>query len=126
MWQHVKAAAIKGLYERGLTANQVRQLFRLIDWMVQLPAELQQQFREEIHRFEEERHMPYVTSIERSAMREGQRKGLLECIAATLEEKFGAAGGNVGLAVHPKTTLTGTPRGLMSAVSTPLVREGCV
>ena len=30
------------------------------------------------------------------------------------------------LAVHPKTTLTGTPRGLMSAVSTPLVPEGCV
>ena len=83
---------IKGLYERGLTANQVRQLFRLIDWMVQLPAELQQQFREEIHRFEEERRMPYVTSIERLAREEGRVEGLLEGIAVALEAKFGAAG----------------------------------
>ena len=61
---------IKGLYDRGLDAEQIRQLLRLIDWMVQLPKELEQQCRAEIDRFEEERRMPYVTSFERLAREE--------------------------------------------------------
>jgi hypothetical protein len=87
-----KLRLVKGLYDRGLSADQVRQLFRLIDWMVQLPDELQQRFRDEIHRFEEGRRMPYVTSIERLAREEGRQEGLLEGIGVALEMKFGAPG----------------------------------
>lgn len=107
-----KVRLVRGLYDRGLSAEQVRQLFRLIDWMLQLPEDLQQQFREEIHRFEEERRMPYVTSIERLAREEGRREGYEEgrregyeegrreafneglriVIASGLEVGFGAAG----------------------------------
>lgn len=86
-----KLRLVKGLYERGLSKEQVRQLFRLIDWMVQLPLELQRDFREEIHKFEEAKRMPYVTSIERLAREEGRQETLLETIAVALE-KFGAAG----------------------------------
>jgi hypothetical protein len=32
----------------------VRQLFRLIDWLMELPAELQDGFRQELHKFEED------------------------------------------------------------------------
>jgi hypothetical protein len=53
-----KLRLLKGLYDRGLSAEQVRELFRLLDWMVQLPEDLQERFQAELFRFEEERRMP--------------------------------------------------------------------
>jgi hypothetical protein len=73
-----KIRLIKGLYERGLAAEEIRQLFRLIDWLLVLPAELEQEFRAELDRFEEERNMPYVTSVERLAKEEGRQEGRLQ------------------------------------------------
>jgi hypothetical protein len=70
----------------------VRQLFRLIDWMIDLPAELQQGFREEISRWEKERNMPYLSSIERDAMEKGHVEATQKNIATTLQIKFGAPG----------------------------------
>jgi hypothetical protein len=43
----------------------------------------------EIHGFNEERQMPYVTSIERLARQEGAREELLAIIRAVLKAKFG-------------------------------------
>src|SRR5262249_14438225 len=62
-----KVRLIKGLYDRGLDAEQVRQLFRVIDWLLALPEELEVQFTDEIYRFEEERRMPYLSQLERRA-----------------------------------------------------------
>jgi hypothetical protein len=104
-----KVRLVKGLYDRGLTAQQVRELFRLLDWMVQLPQELEQRFHEEIERFEEERRMPYVTSIERLALQrgleEGGRKVLVEEITQALETRFGAAGKRLVPKVRALTAL---------------------
>jgi hypothetical protein len=91
-----KLRLVKGLYDRGLSAEQVRQLVRLLDWMLQLPEELEEQFQEAIYLFEEERRMPYVTSVERMAAKKGRQEGLeeglREGIALDLETKFGPAG----------------------------------
>jgi Putative transposase, YhgA-like len=70
-----KMRVIRGLYERGYTGDHVRQLFRLIDWMMDLPEDLEDRFYEELSRFEEEKQMPYVTSIERIALKKGEAKG---------------------------------------------------
>jgi hypothetical protein len=95
-----KVRLVKGLYDRGWSAADVRQLFRLIDWLMELPKALQEGFRQDLYVFEEERHMPYVTSIERMAeergLREGAREGaraeLLRTIRTGLKDKFGAPG----------------------------------
>ena len=72
--------------------------------MMTLPAELEQQFRQELARFEEEKHVPYVSSVERLAKQEGLEEGraegrsagrvdqLRENIATSLQVRFGRPG----------------------------------
>jgi hypothetical protein len=83
-----KVRLVKGLYERGQTAEDVRQLFRFIDWMMDLPPVLNQLFWQEIEEYEEEKKMPFITTPERI----GMQRGLLEGIEMCLKMKFGAEG----------------------------------
>jgi len=75
---------VRGLYERGFDAEDVRQLFRLIDWLMELPPALESAFRQELDAYEEGRRMPFVTSIE--------RQGMLRVIEGVLRGKFGEEG----------------------------------
>jgi hypothetical protein len=79
-----KFRLVRGLYERGFRKEDMRQLFRLIDWLMELPPRVQRQFDREVNAYEEGRTMPYVTSWERTGMRK-----LLE---DALRTKFGEAG----------------------------------
>lgn len=79
-----KLRLIKGLYERGFTRQDIVELFRLLDWMMQLPEPLELTFRDELRQFQEEKQMPYVTSIERIARQEGIQEGRQE---GRLEER---------------------------------------
>ena len=81
-----KVRLVKSLFDRGLSAEEIRQLFRLIDWMMDLPREFAEEFQEQIHRFEEERQMPYVTSIERMALEKGLAQGLEQGLERGLEQ----------------------------------------
>jgi hypothetical protein len=83
-----KLRLVKGLHDRGLASPDVRQLFRFIDWMMDLPKNLDKKFWQEVHQYEEEKRMPYITSVERI----GIEKGLLEGIQLALELKFGPEG----------------------------------
>ena len=91
-----KLRIVKGLYQRGWSKEDVRQLFRVIDWMMALPEELDKAVDAELERYEGENNMEYVTGIERRGFErgkaEGARKALLESIALDLEVKFEAAG----------------------------------
>lgn len=83
-----KLAITRGLYEKGYGREDVINLFGFIDWVMSLPAELEQECRQEIQQFEAERRMPYITSVERS----GIRQGLLKGIELGLKLKFGPEG----------------------------------
>jgi hypothetical protein len=71
-----KLILTKSLYDSGYTERDVIDLFRFLDWLIFLPQELQRDFSDEIERFEEERKMPYVTTIERMGIEKGLQKGL--------------------------------------------------
>jgi len=75
-------------YERGFSAKDVRELFRVIDWFMELPPAQTRLFQQEMERFQEEGRMPYVTSIERLGLARGLRKG----IESMLRSRFGEAG----------------------------------
>jgi hypothetical protein len=99
-----KVRLIRSLYERGLTADDVRQLFRFIDWMMDLPPQLEDEVWQDLNQFEKEKHMPYVTTVERRALERGREEGrqegreegkletLLDAIEWTLQNKFGPDG----------------------------------
>ena len=67
-----KVELVRGLYEKHWKAEEVRSLFRFIDWVMDLPEPLELQFRQTLMQIEAEKGMPYVTSIERLAKIEGK------------------------------------------------------
>jgi hypothetical protein len=83
-----KFRLIKRLRGRGWSETQVRQLFKLIDWMMELPPPLTEKFWKELKEYEEKEHVPFITTPERY----GLATGRLEGIEAILELRFRDAG----------------------------------
>jgi hypothetical protein len=63
------------LYERGYERQDILNLFRFVDWILELPEDLKRSFRDDLEAYERENQMPYVTSIERMAEAKGEAKG---------------------------------------------------
>jgi hypothetical protein len=83
-----KIRFVRALYEQGLGEEDMRKLFRIIDWLMDLPPALDGIFWREVHEIQEASHMPFMTTPERV----GLRTGLWEGIEVFLEAKFGEAG----------------------------------
>ena len=93
-----KLQLVRLMRQRGYERQVILELFRLIDWMLQLPAALELEFEREVERIEREEIMAYVTSVERiriaraidqerqAALAEGLEKGLAEGLAEGLEK----------------------------------------
>jgi Domain of unknown function (DUF4351) len=75
MW---KLRLIRGLYESGYNKIDVVNLFHFIDWILTLPKPLENEFWQELKAYEEERKMPYITSVERIGREEGRKEGRKE------------------------------------------------
>jgi len=87
-----KLSIIRGLYDGGYSKEEIVQLFRLVDWMMTLPKELRSRFNYEVSSIEEEKKMPYITSIERLGIERGIERGNLQTqrqsIIEVLEIRF--------------------------------------
>jgi hypothetical protein len=64
------------LYKKGYGKQDIINLFRFIDWVMQLPQELEDEFWQEMQEYEEENRMPYISTIERMAIKRGMEKGI--------------------------------------------------
>lgn len=119
-----KLRLVRGLYERGFSAKDVRELFRLIDWLMVLPPPLEDEFDREIDAIQQEKHMPYVTSIERVGIRKALRKGL----RVALKIRFGDEGLNLMPEieqVHDNEKLEAILQAVESAASLDDIRPLC-
>jgi hypothetical protein len=95
-----KLALVKSLYERGWDADQVRKLFRFIDWIMDLPDELKKSFWQDFHAYEEEKKMPFITSVERIGIEKGRREALIESIELDVESKFPEQASEIMKCIH--------------------------
>jgi hypothetical protein len=72
------------LYEQGYERQDILNLFKFLDWIMELPQDLKQAFRTELEQYEQERQMPYITSIEQMAKEESR----VEMAVKMLQEKI--------------------------------------
>lgn len=77
---------VQGLYRRGWGRQKVVDLFKIIDWMMRLPPELEQQLRQDVSLLEREVDMPYLTSIERFAIERGFEQGMQQGMQQGVEQ----------------------------------------
>ena len=89
-----KLALTRRLYERGLSRQQIIDLYRFIDWILRLPDDLELQYTDEVYRIEEGLQMPYVSFVERRGIAVGEARGevrgSIRLLRGLLEKRFGA------------------------------------
>jgi hypothetical protein len=117
-----KLRLVRGLYDSDLSPLEVRILFRLIDWMMELPPALNYVFWQEVDQIQEEKRMPYVMSNARVWL----QKGLLVGIEVMLKTKFGEPGLNLMPEInelHDEVKLEAILKSLETATSPDEVRR---
>jgi predicted transposase/invertase (TIGR01784 family) len=70
-----KFRLMRQLYEAGYERQDILNLYRFIDWLMRLPTDLEYQFKEQLDQYEQERQMPYITSIEKMGIEKGREEG---------------------------------------------------
>jgi hypothetical protein len=99
-----KVRLVRNLYGRGFSPKDVRELFRVIDWLMELPPALKTLFWQDVEKIQEEDRMPFMTTPEWYYLCQGLRRG----IEAILRERFGEEGLKLMLeirAVHEEDKL---------------------
>ena len=81
-----KVRLVKGLYERGMDPEDVRQLFRFIDWVMELPEPLEELFWEEIDAYQQEKRYAVHRHRGTEGMEKGMKKGMEEGMKKGIEK----------------------------------------
>jgi len=86
---------VRNLYDAGYNVEELREIFRLLDWMLHLRDDLSRHFERELVTLEEDLQMPYVTSVERIAEERGRAEGLRQILVRLLPRVCGPLPGGV-------------------------------
>jgi Domain of unknown function (DUF4351) len=81
-----KFSLIRRLYELGLAEQDIRNLYRFIDWVMILPEPLEAEFWQDFQEFEQERTMSYMTTGERIGYKRGQQELVLRLLQKRVGE----------------------------------------
>jgi len=88
-----KLGLIRRLYEKGYSRRDVLNLFKFIDWVMILPEGVKQSFWLELKAYEEERKVPYITSVEaigfERGIQQGRQEGQRSLILLLVEQRIG-------------------------------------
>lgn len=95
-----KVRLVRSLYDRGLTNDDIRRIYRLLNWIVTLPKDLELRFHREMDMFESEKQTPLMTPLEKIFFEDGIEKGIekgklefrREAIQLMLNARFGWEG----------------------------------
>ena len=71
-----KLRLIQGLYAKGYDRSAILNLFTFIDWIMILPEAAKVSFWQELKVYEEQRQMPYITSVEQIGYDRGMQVGV--------------------------------------------------
>jgi hypothetical protein len=80
---------VRNLYDLGYNAAELREIFRLIDWMMNLRQDFGRKFEQDLTALEESLNMPYVTSVERIAEERGRVDGGASVLLVQLARLYG-------------------------------------
>jgi len=81
-----KLTLTRRLYEKGFSRQDILSLFRFIDWVMILELEEEQEFWQTLKSYEEERRMPYITTVERMGYESGLKEGVQQGVRQGLQE----------------------------------------
>lgn len=82
---------VRQLYEKGLQQQDIRNLYRFIDWIIILPKVLEEEFWQDYQTIQQEDTMPYITSDKRVEFKLEQR----EIVFSLLQKRVGDVPENV-------------------------------
>jgi hypothetical protein len=99
-----KVALYKALHEKNYSEKEIMGLFIFLDWLMTLPKDLNRQFDDFVHHYEQEKKMQYVTTFERKGIDKGFQQGVLqksrEDVLDILETRFQVVPGNMAQAIQ--------------------------
>jgi Domain of unknown function (DUF4351) len=84
-----KFTLTRRLHEQGYERQDILNLYRFIDWLLELPEGLELEFQQEIAQFEQERQMTYISSIERVAEQKGRQEEGRSLVLRQLNRRVG-------------------------------------
>jgi predicted transposase/invertase (TIGR01784 family) len=83
-----KVYLIKTMFKKGYLKDKIKEVLVFIDWVIQLPKELEIKFDEELTDLKGENLMAYVTTWERKGMKKGEIEKAIKIAKNMIDEGF--------------------------------------